>query len=92
MSHKLRHSPSKFVQLRRTLFAFAAQANPNAGCKFQIGESRKCQTGLPVSPRKKPRGETGNDNRSWISPTARASSLARNDAICDLFRPSLGKV
>ncbi|MCX8505402.1 MAG: hypothetical protein ORN98_02155 [Alphaproteobacteria bacterium] len=33
------HSPSRFAQLRSNLFAFAAQANPNAGCKYQIGES-----------------------------------------------------
>ena len=33
------HSPPIFAQLRSTLFAFAAQANPNAGCKCQVGES-----------------------------------------------------
>ena len=51
MSFIFCHSPSIFAQLRSNLFAFAAQANPNAGCKCQIGESRKCKTGLPVSPR-----------------------------------------
>ena len=54
MSFYFCHSPSIFAQLRSNLFALKAQANPNAaiGCKCQNGESRKCKTGLPVSPRK----------------------------------------
>ena len=41
-------SPSKFAHLRSTLCALKAQANPNGGCKYQNGESRKFKTGLPV--------------------------------------------
>ncbi|MCX8506354.1 MAG: hypothetical protein ORN98_07035 [Alphaproteobacteria bacterium] len=32
-------SPPRFAQLRSTLFAPKAQANPNAGCKCQVEES-----------------------------------------------------
>ncbi|MCX8507231.1 MAG: hypothetical protein ORN98_11555 [Alphaproteobacteria bacterium] len=39
MSSYFRHSPPRFAQLRSTLFALKAQANPNAGCKCQVGES-----------------------------------------------------
>ncbi|MCX8507126.1 MAG: hypothetical protein ORN98_11020 [Alphaproteobacteria bacterium] len=52
MSSYLRHSPNprlttlvgdmsppRFAHLRSTLFALKAQANPNAGCKSQDGES-----------------------------------------------------
>ncbi|MCX8505510.1 MAG: hypothetical protein ORN98_02720 [Alphaproteobacteria bacterium] len=52
MSSYLRHSPNprlttlvgdrpppRFAHLRSTLFALKAQANPNAGCKCQVGES-----------------------------------------------------
>ncbi|MCX8505058.1 MAG: hypothetical protein ORN98_00375 [Alphaproteobacteria bacterium] len=31
--------PPRFAQLRSNLFALKAQANPNAGCKCQVGES-----------------------------------------------------